>query len=126
VGAPDLLVRLAAAGVSLSPVGPDRIAAAPSAALNDELRDLIRRHKPELIAHLRRERLAGAAADKLRQHPELLRAAQIEPDGADRYLVAVAVRVQDSDIATAILTVPTADGFALLAAFDRACSAPLQ
>ena len=40
----------------------------------------------------RRETLAREAADKLRQHPELRRAAQIEADG-DGCLVAVAVRM---------------------------------
>lgn len=43
--------RLYAAGVRLELQG-DRLSASPAARLNDELRALIRAHKPELVAYL--------------------------------------------------------------------------
>lgn len=52
MGATDLLSRLALAGVRLSVVGSDRLLAEPRAALTDELRALIRAHKPDLLAAL--------------------------------------------------------------------------
>jgi hypothetical protein len=73
----------------------------------------------------RRERMARQAADKLRAHPTLARAARIEADG-DGCLVAVAVRTPAGEIATAILTVPNVDPLDLLPALDRACGGPLQ
>jgi len=69
------------------------------------------------LAEAHRERLAERAADRLRQRPELQRAASMESNGKD-YHVGVAVRMAGG-IATACLSVPTGDPFALLAAFDR-------
>jgi len=71
----------------------------------------------EAVAEAHRERLAEQAADKLRQRPELQRAACMEQDGKG-YRVGVAVRMAGG-IATACLSVPACDPLALLAAFDR-------
>ena len=51
MGTPDVLARLSALGVQLSREG-EAIRAAPSSALTDEARDLIRAHKAELLAAL--------------------------------------------------------------------------
>lgn len=67
------------------------------------------------------ERLAEQTADKLRQEPGLRRAAVMEPDGRD-YLVGVAVPIPGC-VATAVLRVPDADPFELLACFDQVCDA---
>lgn len=48
MGAPDLLASLSGLGIRLWREG-DRIIASPRAALTDELRGLIRRHKAELL-----------------------------------------------------------------------------
>jgi hypothetical protein len=121
----ELIAEVAAAGLRLELTDAGAVVVKPRERCTPEIIERLRAVKPELIAHLRRERLAELAADRLRQHPELRRAAQMEPDGAGRYLVAVAVRMPDG-AATAVLTVATDDGLALLAAFDRACKAPLQ
>jgi hypothetical protein len=127
MGAPDVLARLAAAGLTLTPVPPDRLAIAPRDRITDDLRALVRGNKPALLAHLlRRERMAEQAAVKLRDQPGLRRAAVMEPDGPGRYLAAVAVRMAD-EIATAIIAdIRTDDGLLLLTAMDRACAAPVQ
>jgi hypothetical protein len=121
----DLIAEATAAGLRLELTADGAVIVKPRKLATPEIIERLRAVKPELIAHLRRARLADAAADKLRSDPELRRAAQMEPDGAGRYLVAVAVRMPDG-IATAALAVQTDDGLALLSAFDRACRAPLQ
>ena len=121
----ELIAEATAAGLRFELTEAGAVVVKPRDRCTPELVERLRAVKPELIAHLRRERLAEAAADKLRQSPELRRAAQMEPDGAGRYLVAVAVRMPDG-IATATIGVETDDGLALLAAFDRACTGPLQ
>lgn len=55
MGAPDVLARLAAAGIKLTPLPDGRLLAQPSALLNDELRELIRSHLAELLASLSME-----------------------------------------------------------------------
>jgi hypothetical protein len=52
MGAADIIGRLEAAGVRLTPLPPDKIAAAPRSLLTDEIRELIRRHKADLLASL--------------------------------------------------------------------------
>lgn len=52
MGAPDVLARIAAAGIRLKLLPDGRIWVEPRAALNDELRDLIRSHKAELLQAL--------------------------------------------------------------------------
>ncbi len=52
MGASDLLVRLGRAGIRLSLVEQDKLAAEPREALNEELRSLIRENKPLLVAAL--------------------------------------------------------------------------
>ncbi|MDZ4290737.1 MAG: hypothetical protein U1C47_02305 [Hydrogenophaga sp.] len=49
--APSILRQLCAAGVRLEMKG-DRLSASPATHLNDELRDLIRRHKNQLMDYL--------------------------------------------------------------------------
>ena len=51
MGAPDILGRLAAAGVHLTRNG-DKLVAVPREYLDDNLRTLIRNHKAELMAAL--------------------------------------------------------------------------
>ena len=51
MGAPDIFGRLAAAGIELSRIG-DKLIATPRESLDDDLRALIRDHKPELMAAL--------------------------------------------------------------------------
>jgi len=52
MSAADVIGRLDAAGVRLTLLPPDRIAAAPTSALTDDLRELIRQHKRDLLAKL--------------------------------------------------------------------------
>lgn len=52
MSASAVLERLALAGVSLTPLGADKLAAEPAEALTDELRAAIRAHKHELLALL--------------------------------------------------------------------------
>jgi hypothetical protein len=52
MGANDLIGRLTLAGVRLSVVGPDKLAAEPREALTEELRTLIRENKATLVAVL--------------------------------------------------------------------------
>ena len=49
MGAPDVLARIAAAGLTLTPLPDGRIWVEPSSLLTDELRALIREHRPELL-----------------------------------------------------------------------------
>jgi len=52
MGAPDILARLAAAGIRLTPLPDGRLWAEPRTALNDDLRSLIVEHKAEILAAL--------------------------------------------------------------------------
>lgn len=122
----ELLAEVTAAGLRLELTEAGAVVVKPRDRCTPELIERLRANKPELVAHLRCERLAQIAADKLRGQPELRRAAQMEPSGPGYYLVAVAVRMLDGGIAAAALNVPSDDGPALLVAFDRACMGPLQ
>lgn len=98
MGASDLLGRLALAGLRLSVVGPDQLGVEPRTALTDELRALIREHKPELLAalqpsargiELRRQRVLA----KLAAEPDKLRVAIFDPDAERDYVICtVAIR----------------------------------
>ena len=84
MGASDLLGRLALAGVKLSTDGAQLIAE-PRAALTDELRTLIRDHKPELLAALSpiergRELRRQRALAELAKHPDKDRWAIFDSD----------------------------------------------
>lgn len=67
MNAPDVLARLAAAGIRLSPLPDGRLWAEPRAALNDDLRQLIRAHKVELLNALESNTLPDPAAECQRQ-----------------------------------------------------------
>ncbi|MGH8590840.1 MAG: hypothetical protein ACREXX_16390, partial [Gammaproteobacteria bacterium] len=62
--APDIMTAIRAAGITLSVDGGNLIAG-PKAALTDELRSLIRAHKPALLAALARTMLTPAALAEL-------------------------------------------------------------
>ena len=108
MGASDLLGRLALAGVRLSVVGPDKLAAEPREALTEELRTLIREHKPELIEalapvsqgqELRRQRVLA----KLKAEPDKKRVAIFDPD-ADRDFVICTLAIRG--VGTCELRIP--------------------
>jgi hypothetical protein len=85
MGASDLLGRLALAGVRLTRLGEDQLAAEPKDALTDDLRELIRCHKPELLAALEpldrgREFRRQRALAKLRAEPNQKRVEVFDPD----------------------------------------------
>ena len=65
MGAPDILARLHAVGVNLSRQG-SKLIATPKAAVTPEIVDLIRAHKPELLAALDTPALIGAITDEWR------------------------------------------------------------
>ncbi|MBI4191556.1 MAG: hypothetical protein HY525_13585 [Betaproteobacteria bacterium] len=67
MNAPDVLARLAAAGIRLSPLPDGRLWAEPRAALNDDLRQLIRAHKVELLNALESNTLPDPAVECRRQ-----------------------------------------------------------
>jgi hypothetical protein len=52
MSAADVIGRLDAAGVRLTLLPPNHIAATPKSALTDDLRELIRQHKRDLLAKL--------------------------------------------------------------------------
>lgn len=60
-------MRLAAAGIRLTPLPDGRLWAEPRAALNDELRNLIRQHRAELRQALEADRLPDPTAEARRQ-----------------------------------------------------------
>ena len=108
MGSNDLIGRLALAGVRLSLVGPDRLAAEPRDALTEELRTLIREHKPELIEalapvsqgqELRRQRVLA----KLKAEPDKKRVAIFGPD-ADRDFVICTLAIRG--VGTCELRIP--------------------
>jgi hypothetical protein len=108
VGASDLIGRLALAGVRLARIGEDRIAAEPREALTEELRTLIRQHKPELLAalaplsrgqELRRQRVLA----KLKAEPDKQRVAIFDPD-SDREFVICTLAIRE--VGTCELRIP--------------------
>jgi len=108
MGASDLIGRLALAGVRLARIGEDRIAAEPREALTDELRNLIRQNKAELLSalepadrgrELRRQRVLA----KLKAEPDKQRVAIFDPDfDRDFVLCTLAIR----DVGTCELRIP--------------------
>jgi hypothetical protein len=67
--------------------------------------------------------LAAAALARLVIDDVMRRAVVAKPDDAAGYRLGVAVRMPAGGYATAVLTVPINDGFAILAALQRACDA---
>jgi hypothetical protein len=123
MGASDLIGRLALAGVRLSVVGPDKLAAEPREALTEELRTLIWEHKPELIEalaplsrgqELRRQRVLA----KLKAEPDKQRVAIFDPD-ADRDFVICTLAIRD--VGTCELRIPRDryDPWAIVDAMQR-------
>ncbi len=108
MGANDLIGRLVLAGVRLSLLSPDRLAADPRDALTDELRQLIRDNKQQLIealapvaggTELRRRRVLA----ELERHPQAQRWAIFDPDAHAAYVICtIAIR----DIGTCELRIP--------------------
>ena len=108
MGASDLIGRLALAGVRLARIGEDQIAAEPREALTEELRELIRQHKAELLSalepadrgrELRRQRVLA----KLKAEPDKQRVAIFDPNfDRDFVLCTLAIR----DVGTCELRIP--------------------
>ena len=122
----ELVNEAAAAGLRLELTPDGGVMVKPAKLATPEILQRLRDAKPELIAHLRRQRLADLAAERLKAHPELKRATVIEPDGPGRFIAAVAVPC-DNQIVTAILSgIRADDGQELLHAFDAACQARVQ
>jgi len=101
MGASEVIERLALAGVRLSVLGPNQLAAEPRQALTDELRALIRASKAALLAALtappddpaleaRRKR----ALTMLAEYPDRKRAAIFDID-ADPAAVICTVAIRD-------------------------------
>jgi hypothetical protein len=63
MGAPEILGRLTAAGLKLEATG-DRLRVWPAERLTDELRTLIRTHKPNLLACLGGSSIAPLSASE--------------------------------------------------------------
>ena len=129
MGAPDVLVRLAAAGIHLTRNG-DKLVAAPRECLDDDLRVLIREHKAALMASLQEtanhEPLTDPLAESWRrrllsmlsQNPTVTYAVLTEMDGdPEAVLLALAIRGR----ATCKLHIPKAkyDPFLMLDLLDR-------
>lgn len=123
MGAPDLLARLAAAGIRLTLVPDARIRAEPREELTDELRELIRDHRAELLRVLSAEAPRTQARrqrvlDLLAANPEATYATvtdmQADPDAV---ILALAMRGQ----ASCELRIPRAkwDGTLFLDLMDR-------
>ena len=124
MGASEVIGRLALAGVRLSVLGPDQLAAEPREALTDELRALIRANKPALLAALipvgrGREMRRQRALAKLDESLDKNRAAifDIDADPANG-ICTVAVR----DVGTCELRIPRGryDPWAILDALQAA------
>lgn len=144
----ELIAEAAAAGLRLELTPDGAVMVKPRARCTPEIMERLRAAKPELIAHLRREHqpvltdaphsrhaadvrnvrdcspldpLAAAALAKLVIDRALRRAVRAEPTGrGSEYRVGVAVRLAEGGYATAVLTMPHADGFDLIAALHRA------
>lgn len=67
---PDILARIQQAGIRLEPLPDGRIKAAPSAALTDELRDLIRANRAEILAALDQQHRVRELAVQLRLYAD--------------------------------------------------------
>src|SRR5262245_6852440 len=65
MGAPDVLARLAAAGIKVKPLPDGRVWAEPAVLLTDDLRDLVRQHRAELLAVLAAEARRQKVLDML-------------------------------------------------------------
>jgi len=126
MGAPDVLARIAAAGVKLSPLPDGRIWAEPSSSLTDELRALIRLHKAELRAALavdplpdpRAEARHSRVVQMLAEHPSA-RYALITDEAAEPETVILALAIRGR--ATCELRIPRDryDPFLLLHLIER-------
>jgi hypothetical protein len=124
MGAADLIGRLALAGIRLSVLGPDQLAAEPREALTGELRNLIRENKAALLAALaplergsevRRNRaLAG-----LKESPEKKRVAIFDID-ADPEVVLCTLAIRG--VGTCELQIPreSYDPWVILDALSKA------
>ena len=77
-----LLSQLARYGLRLTAEG-DRLRVEPRAALTDEARELIRKHKAELLAALEMDRLSDPAAEARRQRV----LAMLDANPGSRYAV---------------------------------------
>lgn len=127
ISAPDVMMRLAAAGIRLKPLPDGRLWAEPRAALTDDLRELIRAHRSELLAALS-DPLPDPAAEARRQrvlamleaYPEARYATltDLESD-PETVILALAIRGQ----ASCELRIPRDlyDPFLLLDLIERHC-----
>lgn len=122
----ELIAEVAAAGLRLELTGAGAVIVKPRERCTPEIIERLRAVKPQLIAHLRRERLATFAVERLRQHPELKRATVIEPDGPGRFIAAVAVPCGGRVMTGIISGIRADDELRLLHAFDVACQAGVQ
>jgi len=106
--ASELIGRLALAGVKLTLLGPDKLAAEPREALTDELRDFIRANKAALIEALKatdrgHERRRQRVLAKLEAEPGRARVAIVDAE-ADRDAVICTVAIRN--VGTCELRVP--------------------
>ena len=98
MGAFNMIERLAVAGVRLSVIDPNRLAAEPRGVLTDELRDLIRTNKEALIEALRptdqgQELRRQRVLERLEAKPGKTRAAIFDTDAdSDTVICTVAIR----------------------------------
>ena len=108
MGASDLVGYLTLAGVRLSLIAPDRLAAEPKGTLTDELRAFIRANKAALIEALKTtdrgwERRRKRVLAKLEAEPGMARVAILDA-GADRDAVICTVAIRN--VGTCELRVP--------------------
>lgn len=105
MGAPDILGHLSSLGIRLDQEGPN-LRATPRDALTDELRDLIKRHKSQLIDALATERRRERVLAMLADNPMLRLAVVADPDSNPAaVLVAVAIR----DVGSCEVSIPRAN-----------------
>ncbi len=124
MGASDLIARLAVAGVRLSVLAPNQLAAEPREALTDELRALIRQNKPALLAALTPlERSSEArqqrALARLAESPDSRRVAIFDL-GADPVAVICTVAVRDGGTCELRIPRDRYDPWAILEALQAA------
>lgn len=112
-GAADILARIRAAGLTVSPdvADPGKVYVAPRERLTDELREMIRAHKRELLAVLREpperfgpgdcanfERIAAALRTELARRPKLAGVAAyravLDPRTGERLTAIISARRQ--------------------------------
>lgn len=97
MGAPDVLARLAAEGIRLSPLPDGRLWVEPAELLTDELRGLIRAHRADLIAAIDAGAVSARSApdswalDVLDAHPDAPYGAHVDTT-TDPVRVVVAIR----------------------------------